>query len=42
MGILILHVVLNPEFIINIIIFTNVITEVYDGDNDGKYYNDCY
>ncbi len=30
MGILILYIILNPEFIINIIIFTNVITDVYD------------
>ncbi len=42
MAILILYIVLNPEFTVNIIIFTNVITEVYDGDNNGKYYNYCY
>lgn len=29
-------------YTVNIIIFTNVITEVYDGDDNGKYYNDCY
>ncbi len=41
MAILILYI-LNPEFTVNIIIFTNVITDVYDVDNNGKYYNYCY
>lgn len=39
MAILILYIVLNSEFTVNYIIFTNVIIKVYDDDDNGKYYN---
>lgn len=38
MAILILYIVLNSEFTVNYIIFTNVIIKVYD-HNKSKYYN---